>query len=50
VTEAPSREKLEAAHCWEEDDRVPSRPGMTEFRRTLRYHHAQSREGRLVDE
>jgi hypothetical protein len=44
VADALSREELEAAHCWEADDRVPGRPAMTEFRRTLRYHHAQWRE------
>jgi hypothetical protein len=44
VTEAPSREELEAAHCWEESDRVPGRPEMTAFRRRLRYHQAQWRE------
>ena len=31
--DAPSRQELEAAHCWENDDRVPGRPAMTEFRR-----------------
>jgi hypothetical protein len=44
VTEAPSREELEAAHCWEEDDQVPGRPAMTEFRRRLRYHQARWRQ------
>jgi hypothetical protein len=47
VTEAAetiSREELEAAHCWEADDRVPGRPAMTEFRRRLRYHQARWRE------
>jgi hypothetical protein len=39
-----SRQELEAAHCWEADDRVPRRPEMTEFRRGLRYHQAQWRE------
>ena len=42
--EAPSRPELEAAHCWESDDRVPGRPAMTEFRRRLRYHQARWRE------
>jgi len=42
--EAPSKEELEAAHCWEADDRVPRRPEMTEFRRRLRYHQSQWRE------
>jgi hypothetical protein len=41
--EALSRQELEAAHCWEADDRVPRRPAMTEFRRGLRYHQAQWR-------
>jgi hypothetical protein len=31
-------------HCWEEDDRVPGRPEMTDFRRRLRYHQAQWRD------
>ena len=39
-----TRDELEAAHCWEADDRVPARPAMTEFRRRLRYHQAQWRE------
>src|SRR2546422_11510389 len=44
VGEVLSKEELEAAHCWEADDRVPRRPGMTEFRRRLRYHQSQWRE------
>jgi PD-(D/E)XK nuclease superfamily len=40
---ALSRQELQAAHCWEADDRVPRRPAMTEFRRRLRYHQAQWR-------
>jgi PD-(D/E)XK nuclease superfamily protein len=44
VTEVLSKEELEAAHCWEADDRVPRRPEMTEFRRRLRYHQSQWRE------
>ncbi len=36
--------ELEAAHCWEADDRVPGRPEMTEFRRRIRYHQSQWRE------
>jgi hypothetical protein len=44
VTEAPSRQELEAAHCWEPDDRVPGRPEMTAFRQRLRLHQAQWRE------
>ena len=39
-----SRRELEAAHCWENDDRVPGRPAMTELRRRLRYHQARWRE------
>jgi hypothetical protein len=42
--EALSRRELEAAHCWEADDRVPRRPAMTEFRRRLRYQQAWWRE------
>jgi hypothetical protein len=42
--DAPSRQELEAAHCWESDDRVPGRPAMTGFRRRLRYHQARWRE------
>jgi hypothetical protein len=44
MAEALSRQNLEAAHCWEADDRVPGRPEMTEFRRRLRYHQARWRE------
>jgi hypothetical protein len=40
----PSREELEAAHCWEDDDRVPKRPDMTEFRRLARLTQARWRE------
>ena len=39
-----SREELEALHCWENDDHVPGRPGMTEFRRTVRVQQARWRE------
>jgi hypothetical protein len=46
VADAPSRQELEAAHCWEAADRVPGRPEMTEFRRRLRYHQARWREAR----
>jgi hypothetical protein len=35
---------LEAAHCWEPEDRVPRRPAMTELRQRLRLHQAQWRE------
>jgi hypothetical protein len=44
--ESLSKEELEAAHCWEADDRVPGRPQMTEFRRRLRYHQARWREAK----
>src|SRR6266516_4005314 len=44
VGEVLSRGELEAAHCWEADDRVPRRPEMTEFRRRLRYHQSEWRE------
>ena len=40
----PSKEVLEAAHCWENEDRVPGRPAMTAFRRRMRLHQAQWRE------
>jgi hypothetical protein len=42
--EGPSREALEAAHCWEQSDRVPGRPAMTHFRRRLRLQQARWRE------
>jgi hypothetical protein len=44
MANAPSQRELEAAHCWEADDRVPGRPQMTDFRRRLRYHQARWRE------
>jgi hypothetical protein len=44
VIEAPSKEELEALHCWEAEDRVPGRPAMTDFRRRLRRHQALWRE------
>lgn len=31
-------------HAWEESDRIPGRPEMTDFRRRLRYHQARWRE------
>jgi PD-(D/E)XK nuclease superfamily protein len=40
----PTQQELEAAHCWEADDRVRGRPAMTDFRRALRFHQAQWRE------
>lgn len=39
----PSREELEAAHCWESDDLVPKRPEMTAYRRRMRLHQAHWR-------
>jgi hypothetical protein len=39
-----SQAELEAAHCWEADDRVPGKPAMTDFRRRLRLHQARWRE------
>lgn len=39
-----SQAELEAAHSWEAEDRVPGRPAMTEFRRSLRLHQARWRE------
>ena len=39
-----SKTELETAHCWDADDDVRSRPAMTEFRRSTRYHHARWRE------
>ncbi len=44
TTTEPTRDELEAAHCWEPDDRVPGRPEMTAFRRAARIHHARWRE------
>jgi hypothetical protein len=44
VADAPSSQELKALHCWEADDRVPGRPAMTEYRRTLRHHQARWRE------
>ena len=41
-----SQQELEAAHCWEADDRVPGRPEMTAFRRRLRYHQSRWRESK----
>ena len=44
MSETPSQQDLEAAHCWEPSDRSPRRPDKTDFRRRLRYHQAQWRE------
>jgi hypothetical protein len=46
MAEAPSRQELEAAHCWEAGDRVPGRPEMTDFRQRLRYHQGRWREAK----
>ena len=40
-----TQEVLEAAHCWEAEDRAGT-PAMTEFRRRSRYHQAMWREAR----
>jgi hypothetical protein len=44
VTEGLTREELEAAYCWEDEDHVARRPELTAFRRRLRYHQARWRE------
>ncbi len=44
MTTTPTRQELEAAHCWEADDHIPGRPAMTEFRRRTRFHQARWRE------
>jgi PD-(D/E)XK nuclease superfamily protein len=44
LSATPSQQELEAAHAWENEDRAPGRPEMTEFRRLTRYHQAQWRE------
>jgi PD-(D/E)XK nuclease superfamily protein len=44
VADAPFQEELEAAYCWEAEDRVPRSPEMTDYRRRLRLHQAQWRE------
>ena len=44
MDEGPSREELEAAHCWEKGDRVPGRAAMTDFRRRVRLQQARWRE------
>jgi hypothetical protein len=40
----PSREELEAAHCWDAADHVPRQPAMTAFRRRARLQQARWRE------
>jgi hypothetical protein len=42
----PSAAELEAAHCWDAEDRVPGRPEMTEFRRSARLAQARWRESK----
>ena len=44
MTAEPSQGELEAAHCWENEDRIPGRPAMTAFRRRVRLHQARWRE------
>jgi hypothetical protein len=44
VPDAPTKEELEAAHCWEADDLIPRRPEMTAFRQRARLHQARWRE------
>ena len=44
TTTVPTRQELEALHCWEADDRVGGRAEMTGFRRLLRWHQARWRE------
>ena len=46
MAEAPTQDELEAAYCWEADDRVPRQPELTAFRRTLRLKQAAWREAR----
>jgi hypothetical protein len=41
-----SKQELEAAHCWEADDRVPGRPELTAFRRELRHRQSRWRESK----
>ena len=44
MVDAPSQEELEAAYCWEAEDRVPRSPEMTGYRRRTRLHQARWRE------
>jgi hypothetical protein len=41
---SPTREELEAAFCWEDEDQIPRRPEMTAFRRGARLQQARWRE------
>jgi hypothetical protein len=43
LNEAPTREELEAASCWDPSDVIPGRPAMTAFRQITRLHQAQWR-------
>jgi hypothetical protein len=44
VVDALSQDELEAAHCWEAEDRVPRSPELTDYRRRLRLHQGRWRE------
>ena len=44
MAEAPTREELEAAYCWDPSDHVPRNPETTAFRRRIRLHQARWRE------
>jgi hypothetical protein len=44
VTATLTRQELEDAFAWENDDVIPRKPAMTEFRQRTRYHQAQWRE------
>jgi hypothetical protein len=46
VAATPTQQELEAAHCWEADDRVAGRPELTAFRQQLRLHQSRWRESR----
>jgi hypothetical protein len=46
VIHGPSREGLEAAHCWDRSDVLPRDPEMTAFRQAARLHQARWREAR----
>lgn len=42
----PTRDELEASHCWEPSDAVPGWPEVTDWRRRARLHHARWRHDR----
>ncbi|MGZ4169660.1 MAG: PGN_0703 family putative restriction endonuclease [Solirubrobacteraceae bacterium] len=46
MSETPTRQQLEAAHCWEADDVIARRPAMTDFRQRTRYQQARWRVAR----